>query len=214
MNGWTTAVSRSKSSSRWLQEHFNDPYVRKAQAQGYRSRAVFKLLEIQQKDRLLRPGMTVIDLGAAPGSWSQVAAGLVGDKGLLIASDILPMEPLPGVHFVLGDFREEAVFAALLAVLGDRQADLVISDMAPNMSGERSVDQPRAMYLAELALELARRVLRPGGDLLVKTFQGEGVDAYRKEMRQSFRQLLVRKPGASRARSSEVYLLGREFEMV
>lgn len=207
-------MSRSKSSSRWLQEHFNDPYVRQAQAQGYRSRAVFKLLEIQEKDRLLRPGMTVIDLGAAPGSWSQVAAGLVGDKGLVIASDILPMEPLPGVHFVLGDFREEAVFAALLAVLGDRQADLVISDMAPNMSGERSVDQPRAMYLAELALELARRVLRPGGDLLVKTFQGEGVDAYRKEMRQSFRQLLVRKPGASRARSSEVYLLGRGFEMV
>lgn len=207
-------MSRSKSSSRWLQEHFNDPYVRQAQEQGYRSRAVFKLLEIQEKDRLLRPGMTVIDLGAAPGSWSQVAAGLVGDKGLVIASDILPMEPLPGVHFVLGDFREEAVFAALLAVLGDRQADLVISDMAPNMSGERSVDQPRAMYLAELALELARRVLRPGGDLLVKTFQGEGVDAYRKEMRQSFRQLLVRKPGASRARSSEVYLLGRGFEMV
>ncbi len=207
-------MSRSKSSSRWLQEHFNDPYVRQAQEQGYRSRAVFKLLEIQEKDRLLRPGMTVIDLGAAPGSWSQVAAGLVGVKGLVIASDILPMEPLPGVHFVLGDFREEAVFAALLAVLGDRQADLVISDMAPNMSGERSVDQPRAMYLAELALELARRVLRPGGDLLVKTFQGEGVDAYRKEMRQSFRQLLVRKPGASRARSSEVYLLGRGFEMV
>lgn len=207
-------MSRSKSSSRWLQEHFNDPYVRQAQEQGYRSRAVFKLLEIQEKDRLLRPGMTVIDLGAAPGSWSQIAAGLVGDKGLVIASDILPMEPLPGVHFVLGDFREEAVFAALLAVLGDRQADLVISDMAPNMSGERSVDQPRAMYLAELALEFARRVLRPGGDLLVKTFQGEGVDAYRKEMRQSFRQLLVRKPGASRARSSEVYLLGRGFEMV
>ncbi len=207
-------MSRSKSSSRWLQEHFNDPYVRQAQEQGYRSRAVFKLLEIQEKDRLLRPGMTVIDLGAAPGSWSQVAAGLVGVKGLVIASDILPMEPLPGVHFVLGDFREEAVFAALLAVLGDRQADLVISDMAPNMSGERSVDQPRAMYLADLALELARRVLRPGGDLLVKTFQGEGVDAYRKEMRQSFRQLLVRKPGASRARSSEVYLLGRGFEMV
>ncbi|MFZ5699328.1 MAG: 23S rRNA (uridine(2552)-2'-O)-methyltransferase RlmE [Pseudomonadota bacterium] len=207
-------MSRSKSSSRWLQEHFNDPYVRQAQEQGYRSRAVFKLLEIQEKDRLLRPGMTVIDLGAAPGGWSQVAAGLVGDKGLVIASDILPMEPLPGVHFVLGDFREEAVFAALLAVLGDRQADLVISDMAPNMSGERSVDQPRAMYLAELALELARRVLRPGGDLLLKTFQGEGVDAYRKEMRQSFRQLLVRKPGASRARSSEVYLLGRGFEMV
>lgn len=207
-------MSRSKSSSRWLQEHFNDPYVKKAQEEGYRSRAVYKLLEIQQKDRIFRPGMTVVDLGAAPGSWSQIAAGLVGDKGMVLASDILPMDPLPGVSFIEGDFREEAVFSAILDALGDRKVDLVISDMAPNMSGERSVDQPRAMYLAELALDLARRVLRPGGDFLVKTFQGEGIDAYRKEIQGSFRQLLVRKPEASRARSSEVYLLGRGFEMV
>jgi len=207
-------VSRSKSSSRWLQEHFNDPWVKKAQAEGYRSRAVYKLLEIQQKDRLLRPGMTVVDLGAAPGSWSQVAADLVGSKGMVLASDILAMDPLPGVTFIQGDFREEEVFAAILTALADRPVDLVISDMAPNMSGERSVDQPRAMYLDELALDLARRVLRPGGDMLIKVFQGEGIDAFRNEMRRSFRQLLVRKPEASRARSSEVYMLGRGFEMV
>lgn len=207
-------MSRSKSSSRWLHEHFNDPWVKKAQAAGYRSRAVYKLLEIQQKDRLLRPGMTVVDLGAAPGSWSQVAADLVGDKGLVIASDILAMDPLPGVTFIEGDFREESVFNAILAALDGRRVDLVISDMAPNMSGERSVDQPRAMYLNELALDLARRVLRPGGDLLVKVFQGEGSDAYREEFRKSFRQVLVRKPEASRARSSEVYMLGRGFELV
>lgn len=207
-------VSRSRSSSRWLHEHFNDPYVLKAQAQGYRSRAVFKLLEIQQKDRLLRPGMVVVDLGAAPGGWSQVAAEIVGDKGIVVASDILPMDPVPGVAFVQGDFREEAVFTAILAALDGRPVDLVISDMAPNMSGERSVDQPRAMYLAELALDLSRRVLKPGGSLLVKVFQGEGIDAFRQEMKQSFRVLQVRKPDASRARSAEVYLLGREFELV
>lgn len=207
-------MSRSKSSSRWLHEHFNDPYVKKAQEQGYRSRAVFKLLEVQQKDQILRQGITVLDLGAAPGGWSQVAADIVGDQGLVIASDILPMDPVPGVRFVQGDFREEPVFSEILAVLGDRRVDLVISDMAPNMSGERSVDQPRAMYLAELALDMARRVLRPGGDFLVKVFQGEGSDAFRNDMKQSFRQLLVRKPDASRARSSEIYLLGRGFEMV
>ena len=210
----SATLSRSKSSSRWLHEHFNDPYVKKAQAQGYRSRAVFKLLEIQQKDRLLKPGMVVVDLGAAPGGWSQVAAEVVGERGLVIASDILPMDPVSGVTFIQGDFHEEPVFNAILATLGERRADLVISDMAPNMSGERSVDQPRAMYLAELALDLSRRVLKPGGSLLVKVFQGEGIDAFRDEMKQSFRQLQVRKPDASRARSAEVYLLGREFELV
>lgn len=214
LSGWKIAVSRSKSSSRWLQEHFNDPWVRKAQEQGFRSRAVFKLLEIQEKDRLLRPGLTVLDLGAAPGSWSQVAVNLVGPRGLVIASDILPMDPLPGVRFIQGDFREEAVADALLAVSAGRTIDLVISDMAPNMTGDRTVDQTRAIYLAELALDMARRVLRPGGDLLVKVFQGEGIDLYRNEMRRSFRQLVVRKPKASRARSSEVYLLGRGYEMV
>lgn len=207
-------MSRSKSSSRWLQEHFNDPWVKKAHAEGYRSRSVFKLLEVQQKDRILRPGMTVLDLGAAPGGWSQAAADLVGASGVVIASDILAMDPLPGVTFIEGDFREEAVFEAILAAVGDRRVDLVISDMAPNMSGERSVDQPRAMYLAELALDMARKVLRPGGDFLVKVFQGEGSDAFRADMKLSFRQMLVRKPEASRARSSEVYMLGRGFEMV
>lgn len=207
-------MSRSKSSSRWLHEHFNDPWVKKAHAEGYRSRAVYKLLEVQQKDRVLRPGMTVLDLGAAPGGWSQAAAKLVGSKGLIIASDILAMDPVPGVTFVEGDFREDAVFDAILAALDGRPVDLVISDMAPNMSGERSVDQPRGMYLAELALDMARRVLKPGGDFLVKVFQGEGSDAFRNEMKGSFRQLLVRKPEASRSRSSEVYLLGRGYEMV
>ncbi|MFZ5723829.1 MAG: 23S rRNA (uridine(2552)-2'-O)-methyltransferase RlmE [Pseudomonadota bacterium] len=203
-------MSRSKSSSRWLHEHFNDPWVKKAQAEGYRSRAVFKLLEIQQKDRLLKPGMTVLDLGAAPGGWTQAAVDLVGARGLVIASDILPMDPVAGARFVQGDFREQAVFDAILAALDGREVDLVISDMAPNMSGERSVDQPRAMYLAELALEMACRVLRPGGDFLTKVFQGEGVDAYRLEIRRHFRQLQVRKPEASRSRSSELYLLARD----
>lgn len=207
-------MSRSKSSSRWLQEHFNDPWVKKAQAMGYRSRAVFKLLEIQQKDRLLRPGMTVLDLGAAPGGWTQVTADLVGDRGVVIASDILPMDPVHGARFVQGDFREQEVFDAILAALDGRPVDLVISDMAPNMSGERSVDQPKAMYLAELALEMADRVLRPGGDFLVKVFQGEGIDGFRTEMRRHFRQLVVRKPEASRARSNEVYLLGRDRTVV
>ncbi|MFP5382994.1 MAG: 23S rRNA (uridine(2552)-2'-O)-methyltransferase RlmE [Gammaproteobacteria bacterium] len=204
-------MSRSRSSSRWLREHFDDPYVRKAQELGYRSRAVFKLLEIQEKDRLLKPGLTVVDLGAAPGSWAQIVAQAVGEKGMVIASDILPMDPLPGVTFIQGDFREEEVFTAILGALGGRPVDLVISDMAPNMSGNRAVDQPRVMYLAELALDLARRVLAPGGSLLVKVFQGEGIDAYRGQLRASFEQLLVRKPEASRARSAEIYLLARGF---
>lgn len=204
-------MSRSRSSSRWLREHFDDPYVRKAQELGYRSRAVFKLLEIQEKDRLLKPGLTVVDLGAAPGSWAQIVAQAVGGKGMVIASDILPMDPLPGVTFIQGDFREEEVFTAILGALDGRPVDLVISDMAPNMSGNRAVDQPRVMYLAELALDLARRVLAPGGSLLVKVFQGEGIDAYRGELRASFEQLLVRKPEASRARSAEIYLLARGF---
>lgn len=204
-------MSRSRSSSRWLQEHFDDPYVRKAQELGYRSRAVFKLLEIQEKDRLLRPGMTVVDLGAAPGGWSQVAARLLGEQGRVIASDILPMEPLPGVIFIEGDFREEDVFRSIRDAVGDRPVALVISDMAPNMSGNRAVDQPRVMYLAELALDFSRQVLAPGGALLVKVFQGEGIDEYRRALKSSFDQLAVRKPGASRARSAEIYLLARGY---
>lgn len=204
-------MSRSRSSSRWLKEHFDDPYVKLAQQRGYRSRACFKLLEVQEKDRLIRPGMTVVDLGAAPGGWSQVAAELAGPGGQVIASDILAMDPLPGVTFIQGDFREEAVFSALLEALGGRRVDLVISDMAPNMSGTRAVDQPRAMYLAELALDFAGRVLGPEGALLVKVFEGEGLDEFRSEMRRRFGRVITRKPAASRARSSEIYLLGRDF---
>ena len=192
--------SRSKSSGRWLQEHFDDEYVKKAQKDGYRSRAVYKLLEIDEKDQLLKPGMTVVDLGAAPGSWSELAAQRVGEKGRVIALDILPMDSLPGVKFIQGDFREEGPYNALLEALGDSQVDLVMSDMAPNISGMKAVDQPRAMYLAELALELARKVLKPGGDLLVKAFNGEGIDAFKQELRKDFKLLIVRKPKASRPR--------------
>ena len=204
-------MARTKSSRRWLKEHFDDVYVKRAQAEGYRSRAVYKLLEIQERDHLLRPGMTVVDLGAAPGGWSQIARQLVGGQGRVIATDILDMEPLEGVEFLQGDFRDEAVLGELLARLGQAKADLVISDMAPNMSGTDAVDQPRAMYLAELALELARTVLHPGGAFLVKLFQGEGSDAFVANVRRSFGQVVVRKPKASRPRSREVYLLARNY---
>ena len=202
---------RSKTSNRWLQEHFDDEYVKKAQQEGYRARAGYKLLEIDEKDRLLRPGMTVVDLGAAPGSWSEVAAQRVGEKGRVIALDILPMECLPGVTFIEGDFREEGPYNALLEALGESQVDLVMSDMAPNISGMKGVDQPRAMYLADLALELARNVLKPGGSLLVKVFNGEGIDAYKQELRKDFDKLIVRKPKASRPRSAEIYLLAKGY---
>ncbi|CBL44440.1 Cell division protein FtsJ [gamma proteobacterium HdN1] len=204
-------MSRSKSSSRWLREHFDDPYVKKAQQDGYRSRAAYKLLEIQEKDRILKQGMTVLDLGAAPGGWSQVAARYVGDAGHVIASDRLEMDPLYGVDFLQGDFCEEEVFAKLLQMTGNRGIDLVISDMAPNMSGNRAVDQPRAMYLVELALDMATRVLKPGGSLLVKVFQGEGFDSLRKDMHTHFRQLQTRKPDASRSRSAETYWLAKDY---
>jgi 23S rRNA (uridine2552-2'-O)-methyltransferase len=202
-------MARSKSSHRWLKEHFDDEYVKRAQRQGYRSRAVFKLDEIQQKDRILKPGMAVVDLGAAPGGWSQYASGLVGRKGSVVAMDILPMEPLPGVAFVQGDFREQAVLDELLNLLNGREIDLVMSDIAPNISGMDAVDQPRAMYLAELAVDFADRVLRPGGDLLVKLFQGEGFDALVKDLRSRYDKVIIRKPKASRPRSREVYALAR-----
>ncbi|PKM22923.1 MAG: 23S rRNA (uridine(2552)-2'-O)-methyltransferase RlmE [Gammaproteobacteria bacterium HGW-Gammaproteobacteria-14] len=206
-------MARSKSSQRWLQEHFNDSWVAKAQAEGYRSRACYKLIEINDKDRLFRSGMRVLDLGAAPGGWSQVAARLVGDHGTVLASDILEMEPLPGVTFIQGDFREDEVFQQILAALGGK-ADLVISDMAPNMSGSRAVDQPRAMYLAELALDMAKTVLEPEGRFLVKAFQGEGIEEFRRSLHDSFRTVVTRKPAASRPRSNEVYLLGSGLKMV
>lgn len=178
---------------------------------GYRSRASYKLAEIQQRDRVFKHGMLVVDLGAAPGGWCQVAAEQIGGKGRIVASDILPMDALGDVEFVQGDFTEESVFEDILARLGSDQADLVMSDMAPNMSGIRDVDQPRAMYLAELALDFAVNVLRPGGDFLVKVFQGEGFDAYLKQLRSCFAKVQSRKPDASRGRSREVYLLAREF---
>jgi 23S rRNA (uridine2552-2'-O)-methyltransferase len=201
-------VAKKRSSSKaWLREHREDPYVQRALREGYRSRACYKLLEIQEKDRLIRPGMTVLDLGSAPGGWSQVAAGLVGDRGRVIASDILPMDSLAGVEFIQGDFTEQAVFDALCAAIGEQPVDVVLSDMAPNMSGVSAVDQPRAMYLVELALDLAQRVLAPGGSFVAKLFQGEGFDPLLVSAREGFARVLTRKPAASRPRSREVYLL-------
>ena len=205
-------MSRSKSSSRWLKEHFDDEFVLRAQKEGYRSRAIYKLIEIQQKDHILKPGMTVIDLGAAPGGWSEYAVKKLGSKGRMIALDILPMEPIEGVEIIEGDFREEAVLEQLLDLMDDAGADLVISDMAPNISGMEVVDIPRSYYLAELALDLARQVLKPGGGLLVKLFQGEGFDAYQKELKQSFSRVVMRKPKASRARSREIYALATGYK--
>jgi 23S rRNA (uridine2552-2'-O)-methyltransferase len=205
-------MARSKSSKQWLKEHFDDEYVKRSQDEGYRSRASYKLLEIQEKDRLIKPGMTVVDLGAAPGGWSQIAAQLVGEKGRVLACDILPMDSLPGVEFIEGDFTEQTVLDELLSKLGDDGADLVISDMAPNLSGMKDMDQPRAMYLAELALDLARSTLHEGAYFLVKVFQGAGFEDYHKELKESFQAVKTRKPGASRQRSREVYLLGAGFK--
>ena len=204
-------MPRSKSSARWLREHFSDEYVKRALQEGYRSRAVYKLLEINEKDRLLRPGMTVVDLGAAPGGWSQLAARQIGKQGVVIALDILPIEPLPGVKLMEGDFRDAAVLERLLTVLDGRSVDLVLSDMAPNTSGVKAVDQPRGMYLAELALDFAGQCLRPGGDFLVKAFQGEGFDQFFKNLRTTFATVVPRKPRASRTRSAEQYLLARNY---
>ncbi len=207
-------ITNNKLSGRskaWLKEHMEDVYVQRAQKDGYRARAAYKLLEIQEKDKLIRPGMTVLDLGAAPGSWCQVAAKLVGDRGQVVASDILPMDGLAGVRFVQGDFREQEVFDQILDLLGGEPADLVISDMAPNMSGTASADLPRAMYLCELALDMAVKVLKPGGSFVVKVFQGEGYDEYRKAILRHFKVLKSRKPAASRPRSREIYLVAKEF---
>jgi 23S rRNA (uridine2552-2'-O)-methyltransferase len=205
-------MAKKKSSSKaWLKEHRDDPYVQQAQREGYRSRACYKLLELQDRDRLIRPGMTVVDLGSAPGGWSQVAAELVGHGGRVVASDILPMDAIAGVEFIQGDFTEERVFEQILAAIDGQSVDVVVSDMAPNMSGMTAVDQPRAMYLVELALDLARRVLAPGGSFVAKVFQGEGFDALVRDARTSFDKVLTRKPQASRPRSREVYLVARGF---
>lgn len=204
-------MARSKTSHNWLKEHFDDKYVKMAQKDGYRSRASYKLLEIQEKDKIIRPGMTVIDLGAAPGGWSQVTSRLIGGQGRLIASDILEMVSIPDVTFIQGDFTEDAILEQILEAVGNTQVDLVISDMAPNMSGLSAVDMPRAMFLCELALDLAGRVLRPGGDFLIKVFQGEGFDIYHKDIRKLFDKVQMRKPSSSRDRSREQYLLARGF---
>lgn len=209
-------ASRSKSSQRWLKEHFSDPYVKKAQAAGLRSRAAYKLEEVVERDRLLKPGMTVVDLGAAPGGWSQwvrQALDELGkgrdDPGRVIALDILEMPPLAGVEFLHGDFREDAVLSELESMLGGRPVDLVLSDMAPNKSGMDAVDQPRIMHLAELAMDFADRHLRTGGDFLIKLFQGVGFDDYVRELRRRYARVAIRKPAASRRRSPEVYALAQ-----
>lgn len=204
-------MKRSKSSQRWLKEHFADPYVQRAQKEGLRSRSAYKLEELIERDRLLRPGMVVVDLGAAPGGWSQVVAQQLGGRGRIVALDILPMPSIPGVSVLEGDFREGVVVARLELELDDRPVDLVLSDMAPNMSGVGMVDQARAMELAELALEFARRQLVPGGDFLIKLFQGAGFDAYLRDLRRDFAKVTMRKPKASRARSREVYALASGF---
>lgn len=198
----------TKTSKQWMREHINDPYVQKAQKDGYRSRAAYKLLEIDERDHLLKSGMVVVDLGATPGGWCQVVSGKIGDNGKIIALDLLPLDPLPRVRFIQGDFREDAVLAQLEEMLGGKQIDLVISDMAPNISGVDISDQARSVYLAELALDFAANHLKPGGAFLVKVFMGAGYEEYVKLMRTHFDKVVNRKPKASRDRSSEVYLLG------
>ena len=195
----------SKSSSAWMQEHIDDPYVKKAQIDGYRARAAYKLLEINEKTNLIKKGMTVVDLGSAPGSWSQVAGKLVGEKGVLIASDILPMDTLPDVTFIQGDFREADVFERIMAEVGNRQVDVVLSDMAPNTAGNSAIDQPRMMYLCELAVDFALATLPEGGALIMKVFQGEGTQELREQMQADFSKIRSIKPGASRPRSKEMF---------
>jgi 23S rRNA (uridine2552-2'-O)-methyltransferase len=202
-------MARTRTSKAWMREHVNDAFVKRAKHEGYRSRSAFKLMEILEKDKLVRPGMTVVDLGAAPGGWSQVLAPLVGPKGLVIALDLLEMTPLSGVQVIRGDFSEAETLLLLEELTAGRAVDLVVSDMAPNISGVGLVDQARSIHLAELALELARTKLKPGGSLLVKVFQGSGMDEFRKELSASFSSVAVRKPKASRDRSSELYLLAR-----
>jgi 23S rRNA (uridine2552-2'-O)-methyltransferase len=205
---------RSQSSRRWLQEHHSDPYVRRAQAEGWRSRAVYKLEEVDKKEQLLRRGIVVLDLGAAPGAWSQYARTRVGAKGRVIASDILPVDPIAGVEFVQGDFREEEVSARLLALTGERGVDTLLSDMAPDLSGMDVIDQPRAMYLSELALDMAGRTLKPGGSALIKVFQGSGFQELVAAARRQFKTVRFIKPAASRARSAETYLLATGLRLV
>lgn len=195
-----------------MQEHFQDEYVKQAQIQGYRSRAVFKLKEIQEKDKIIHPGMNVIDLGAAPGGWSEYVRGILGKKDRVIALDLLPIDPIDGVDFIQGDFREDAVLDELYRILNGAPVDLVLSDMAPNMSGNKAMDQPRSIYLGELALDTAQTVLNQGGAFLIKMFQGAGFNEYHNEVKKYFKSVVIRKPKASRARSNEVYILAKGFK--
>ena len=205
-------MARSKSSNQWMQEHFDDEYVKKAQVMGYRSRSTFKLIEIQEKDKIIKAGMNVIDLGAAPGGWSEYARKIVGKKNKVIALDLLPIEPINGVDFIQGDFREDAILEELYRVLDGASIDLVMSDMAPNLSGNKGMDLPRSIYLAELALDTAQTVLSTGGTFLIKMFQGAGFDEFKKQVSESFTSVVIRKPKASRARSKEVYILAKGFK--
>jgi 23S rRNA (uridine2552-2'-O)-methyltransferase len=204
-------MPRTKSSNEWLRRHLNDPFVKQAQRDGYRSRSAYKLTELNAKDRLIRPGMRILDLGSAPGGWSQVAGKLVGAKGRVLATDILPMSSVANVDFIQGDFTDEALVAQLLAWLGDGKFDLIISDIAPNITGIDSADQASSMYFLELALDTVRKTLKPGATFVAKMFQGSGSDEYLKELRTSFKKVLIRKPAASRAESREVYVVAKEF---
>jgi 23S rRNA (uridine2552-2'-O)-methyltransferase len=207
-------MARSKSSSLWLQRHVNDPYVKQAQKDGYRSRSAYKLIELNERDRLLKPGMRIMDLGSAPGGWSQVAARSVGSKGRVLATDILPMDPITNVDFIQGDFTEDVVVEKVFAWLDGAKFDLIISDIAPNISGIDSADQAACMYFLELALDTVRKALKPGANFVAKMFQGEGSDAYLKELRKSFVKVSIRKPAASRPKSREVYIVARGFRGV
>lgn len=206
-------MKRTKSSKRWLDEHFNDVYVKKAQAEGYRSRAIYKLKEVDEKETLLKPGMTVVDLGAAPGGWTQYVTEKLQGRGFIVALDILPMDAFPDVTFIQGDFREDNVLQELINLIPERSLDLLLSDMAPNMSGSTGIDIPRAMYLVELAFDFAEKMLKPGGTMLVKVFHGSGFDDIVKQARASFEKVVIRKPSASRSRSKETYLLAKGYNL-
>jgi 23S rRNA (uridine2552-2'-O)-methyltransferase len=205
-------MARTKSSAEWLQRHVNDPYVKQAQKDGYRSRSAYKLIQINDKDRLIQPGMLVVDLGSAPGGWSQIAGRLVGRKGRVVATDILPMDALPNVEFIQGDFTEDAVLAQVLEALGGNKPDVIICDIAPNISGIDSADQARSIYLVELALDMVRQTLKPGGAFVTKVFQGAGSEELLRQVRKSFAKVAVRKPDASRQKSREVYFVAKEFK--
>ena len=205
-------MTKKSSSRRWMNEHLNDEYVKKAQREGYRCRAVYKLIEIIDKNQIITKGDSVLDLGAAPGGWSQVVSKIVGQTGQLIASDILPIEEISGVDFLQGDFTESSVYEKLLSMTKGQKMNTVLSDMAPNMSGQLSVDQPKSMYLAELALDMAIKILMPNGYFVVKVFQGDGFDAYVQIARQTFKKVAIKKPKASRPRSKEVYLLASQLK--